>query len=135
MSSSGGPDGRGTDRAADRGNELGSYTYAPTIAADGVTVTASALDNYTSHHPSAYSVNYGDVHYVIHFQEMGAFVQDQIKLSTRLSITPGIRYDWANVFAQNLGKYQRMKAWVAAATGPSSSAKLWFSRIQDRRVR
>ncbi len=83
----------------DNTNALGSYTYAPTIAADG-TVLISALDHYNSNNPSGYSQNSGDVHFVYHQQEMGAFIQDQIKVTDRFSITPGIRYDWLNFLAQ-----------------------------------
>ncbi len=83
----------------DNTNSLGSYTYGPTVAADG-TVLASALDNYKSHQPSGFSQNYGDVHFIYHQQEMGAFIQDQIKINDRFSITPGIRYDWLNFLAQ-----------------------------------
>ena len=31
----------------------------------------------------------------------GAFFQDQITINDRLSITPGIRYDWQNIFTDN----------------------------------
>jgi hypothetical protein len=82
----------------DNTNELGSYTFGPTLAADG-SVEQSALDNYTNNLPSAFSQNTGDVHFIYHQQEMGAFVQDQFKVNERFSITPGIRYDWQNFLA------------------------------------
>jgi hypothetical protein len=84
----------------DNTNVLGSYTFSPTMAADGVTILHSALDNYLNNHPSAYSQNYGEDHFIYHQQEIGAFVQDQIKVNPRLSITPGLRYDWQNFFAE-----------------------------------
>jgi hypothetical protein len=84
----------------DNTNDLGSYTFGPTLAADGVTVLTSALQNYADNHPSGYSQNYGDTHFVYHQQEAGAFVQDQFKVNDRLSITPGLRYDWQNFLAQ-----------------------------------
>ena len=84
----------------DNTNSLGSYSYAPTMAADGVTVLQTALQNYQNNLPSGYSLGYGDVHYIYHQQEAGAFIQDQIKLTTRFSITPGLRYDWLNFLAQ-----------------------------------
>ena len=84
----------------DNTNALGTYTFSPTLASDGVSVLASALDNYSNNLPSAFSQNSGDTHFIYHQQEMGAFVQDQIKVSARFSITPGLRYDWRNFLAE-----------------------------------
>ena len=83
----------------DNSNALGTYTFSPVLAADGVTVITSAMENYQNNRPSAYSQNYGETHFIYHQQEMGAFIQDQIKVNTRFSITPGLRYDWQNFFA------------------------------------
>jgi hypothetical protein len=98
----------------DNSNALGSYTFGPTLAADGVTVLTSALDNYQANRPSGYSVNSGDTHFIYHQQELGAFVQDQFKINSRFSVTPGIRYDWQNFLATNrLGFAPRVSfAWV-----------------------
>ena len=84
----------------DNTNDLGSYTFSPILAPDGVTVLTSALSNYENNRPSAYSLASGQVHFVYHQQEMGAFIQDQIKISSRFSITPGLRYDWQNFLAE-----------------------------------
>jgi len=86
------------DRRAfdDHTNELGTYTFAPTMDATNTTVLTTALENYAQNRPSGYSLNQGDTHYIYHQQEMGAYIQDQIKLTKRLSITPGLRYDWQN---------------------------------------
>ena len=78
--------------------ELGSYTFAPTLATDG-SVEASALENYANNLPSGFSQNSGVSRFVYHQQEMGAFVQDQIKVTDRFSLTPGVRYDWQNFLA------------------------------------
>ncbi len=83
----------------DETNELGSYTYAPTLAGDGVTVLQSAFQNFDAGLPSGYSQNTGQTHFIYHQQEMGAFVQDQYKVADRFSITPGLRYDWENFLA------------------------------------
>ncbi len=98
----------------DNTNALGSYTFGPTLASDGITVLTSALDNYQANHPSGYSQNSGDVHFIYHQLEMGAFIQDQFKVNSRFSVTPGIRYDWQNFFAQKrLGFSPRVSfAWV-----------------------
>jgi hypothetical protein len=98
----------------DNTNALGSYTFGPTLASDGVTVLQTALQNYTANLPSGFSENTGDTHFVYHQQEMGAFVQDQIKFNARFSITPGLRYDWQNFLAnRRLGFSPRLSfAWV-----------------------
>lgn len=98
----------------DNTNALGTYTFGPTLASDGVTVIQSALEHYESSHPSGYSQNSGQVHFIYHQQEVGAFVQDQIKVNGRFSLTPGLRYDWQNFFAtKRLGFSPRVSfAWV-----------------------
>jgi len=97
----------------DNTNALGSYTFGPTLAPDG-TLQATALDNYNANRPSGYSQNTGDVHFIYHQQEMGAFVQDQFKFNNWFSITPGVRYDWQNFLAADrLGFAPRISfAWV-----------------------
>jgi len=98
----------------DNANSLGTYTFGPTLASDGVTLLASALDNYAANRPSGFSQNTGDVHFIYHQQEMGAFVQDQFKFNERFSMTPGLRYDWQNFLAEDrLGFAPRVSfAWV-----------------------
>jgi len=83
----------------DNTNALGTYTFAPTLAADGVTVLTSALQNYAENLPSGFTQNTGQVHFVYHQQEMGTFIQDQWKVTDRFSLTPGLRYDWQNFLA------------------------------------
>jgi hypothetical protein len=91
------------DRRAldDNTNQLGTYVFAPTLAADGVTVVTSALQNYAANRPSAFTQNSGVSRFVYHQQEAGAFVQDQFKVNSRFSVTPGLRYDWQNFLAQD----------------------------------
>jgi len=98
-------------------NALGTYTFGPTLAADGVTVRATALQNYTNGLPSGFSENTGDTHFIYHQQELGAFVQDQYKVNDRFAITPGVRYDWQNLLAsRRLGFSPRISfAWVLDA--------------------
>ena len=101
----------------DNTNALGTYTFGPTLAADGVTVLQTALENYANNLPSSFSQNTGDTHFIYHQQEMGAFVQDQFKINSRFSITPGLRYDWQNFLAtRRLGFAPRVSfAWVLDA--------------------
>lgn len=98
----------------DNTNSLGTYTFGPTLASDGVTVLQTALQNYTNNLPSGFSQNTGDVHFIYHQQEVGAFIQDQFKINARFAITPGIRYDWQNFLAnRRLGFEPRVSfAWV-----------------------
>ena len=104
------------DRRAydDNTNALGTYTFGPALAADGVTVLTPAIQNYENNLPSGYTLNSGVTHFVYHQQEMGAFIQDQWKINDRFSITPGLRYDWQNFLATDrLGFSPRVSfAWV-----------------------
>lgn len=97
----------------DNTNALGSYTFSPTVDANG-NVTATALDNYTNNLPSGFSQNTGDVRFIYHQQETGVYIQDQWKVTDTFSITPGIRYDWQNFLAsRHLGFAPRVSfAWV-----------------------
>ena len=97
----------------DNTNALGTYTFGPTLNADG-SVARTALENFTNELPSGFSQNTGDVHFIYHQQEMGAFIQDQFKVNERFSITPGLRYDWQNFLAdKRLGFAPRISfAWV-----------------------
>jgi hypothetical protein len=97
----------------DNTNALGTYTFGPTLNADG-SIAQTALENYANNLPSSYSQNTGDVRFIYHQQEMGVFVQDQFKINARFSITPGVRYDWQNFLAnKRLGFAPRVSfAWV-----------------------
>ena len=72
------------------------------------------LRTYANNLPSGFSQNTGDVHFIYHQQEAGAFIQDQFKMNERFSITPGVRYDWQNFLAdKRLGFAPRVSfAWV-----------------------
>ena len=103
------------DRRAydDNTNALGSYTYGPTLDANG-NVLVPAITNYQNNLPSGFSQNTGDTHFVYSQDEIGAFVQDQFKWNPRFSITPGLRYDWQNFLGdRRLGFSPRVSfAWV-----------------------
>jgi TonB dependent receptor/Carboxypeptidase regulatory-like domain len=117
----------------DNTNELGTYTFGPTLAADG-SMLQTAIENYSSNLPSGFSQNTGDVHFIYHQQEMGAFVQDQFKVNARFSITPGIRYDWQNFLAtERLGFAPRVSfAWVldeASKTVVRGGGGIYYDRF------
>jgi hypothetical protein len=79
----------------DHTNSAGTYTYGPTYSADG-TLLATAIQNYQSGVPSGFSIQQGRTRFVYHQQEVGAFIQDQLKVTPFFSLTPGLRYDWQN---------------------------------------
>ncbi len=76
----------------DRTNAAGTYTFA-------------SLADYQANRPSGYSAAQGASRFVYHQQEVGGFIQDQIKLTPRLSLTPGLRYDWQNFLAQDTNNF------------------------------
>ena len=72
----------------DRSNRDGTFTF-------------SSLDDYALGRPLSFVQQQGDGRLVFLQKVFGAFVQDQINVSDRLSITPGLRYDWQNIFTDN----------------------------------
>jgi Carboxypeptidase regulatory-like domain/TonB dependent receptor len=88
----------------DHTDEDGTYTYSPTYAADG-TLLESAIQNEQADDPSGYTVKEGQTRFVYHQQEAGAFVQDQIKVLPRFSLTPGLRYDWQNFLSGSVNNF------------------------------
>jgi len=79
----------------DNSDRLGTYTYSPTYAPDG-SLLATAIQNQQAGDPSGFTMKQGQTRFVYHQQELGAFVQDQIKIFPRFSVTPGLRWDWQN---------------------------------------
>lgn len=63
----------------------------------------SSLQDYANGHPLSYVLQRGQSHYVFTYKELAGFVQDQIRLQPKLSITVGLRYDWQNYFHSNHG--------------------------------
>lgn len=88
----------------DNTNRAGTYTYSPTYAADG-SVIATSIQNEQAGNPSGYTAKEGQIRFVYHQQETGAFVQDQIKLTHRFSLTPGLRYDWQNFLSSDVNNF------------------------------
>jgi Carboxypeptidase regulatory-like domain/TonB dependent receptor len=92
----------------------GTYTYSPVYAANGTTVITSAIQNEQAGIPSGYSLKQGQNRFVYHQDEVGGFVQDQIKLKPWFSVTPGLRYDWQNFLSSDMNNFSpRVSfAWV-----------------------
>ncbi len=87
----------------DRSNREGTYTF-------------SSLEDYALGRPLSFSRQQGDGALVFLQKVFGAFVQDQISVTDRLSITPGIRYDWQNIFTDNNNIAPRLSAAYAVDT-------------------
>lgn len=76
----------------DHSNERGTYTYA-------------SLADYQNGLPSSFSIQTGQSRFLYHQLELGGFVQDQVKLYSNFSITPGLRYDWQNFLGDNRSNF------------------------------
>jgi hypothetical protein len=102
----------------DNTNTLGSYTFSPTYAADG-SLQTTAIQNYLDHNPSAFSQAQGQVRFVYHQQEFGAFIQDQYKVTPRFSLTPGVRYDWQNFLSGHVLNFSPRLSFAFVLDQPS----------------
>jgi hypothetical protein len=88
----------------DHTDEDGTYSYSPTYAADGAE-TETAIQAEQAGDPSGYTLKEGQTRFVYHQQEVGAFIQDQVKVGSRLSVTPGLRWDWQNFLPGDVVNY------------------------------
>jgi hypothetical protein len=71
----------------DHTNRQGTYTFA-NAAAYSPTPT-----------PSSFSIQQGQDRFITLFARSGAFVLDQIQLTPRFTVTPGLRYDFQNTLS------------------------------------
>ena len=72
----------------DRTNRNGTYKFA-------------SLAMFQANQPYAFTIQQGQERYVSHFFQIGGYVQDTIQLTPRLTLTPGLRYDWQSVVAED----------------------------------
>ncbi len=70
---------------SDRTNDLGAFQFA-------------SLDDYVAGRPFAAVLQQGDPRTVFVEKNVGAFVQDDWRVNSRLSMAFGLRYDWQNFF-------------------------------------
>ncbi len=108
----------------DRSNREGTYTF-------------SSLEDYAVGRPLSFSRLEGDGALVFLQKVFGAFVQDQISVTDRLSITPGIRYDWQNIFTDNNNVAPRLSAAYALDTKTAirAGAGVFYDRAGDGPIR
>jgi outer membrane receptor protein involved in Fe transport len=66
----------------------------------------------------------------------GAFVQDQITVGSRFSVTPGLRYDWQNIFVDNNNFAPRVSAALAldSKTVLRGGAGVFYDRAGDSAI-
>ncbi|MBV8819030.1 MAG: TonB-dependent receptor, partial [Acidobacteriaceae bacterium] len=84
-------------------NRYGSYTYNSNQVVNGVTVsplTAFALDfsgNSTGRHYSSYSQAFGNPVVDVNLPEVSWYLQDEWRITPKLTISPGLRFEWAGI--------------------------------------
>jgi len=69
----------------DKTNRDGTYTYASAAAYPAT--------------PSTFSIQQGQERFETLFVQPSAFFMDQVKMTPRLTVVPGLRYDFQNVFS------------------------------------
>lgn len=108
----------------DRSNREGTFTF-------------SSLEDYALGRPLSFSQQQGDGSLVFLQKVFGAFFQDQISVSDRFSITPGIRYDWQNIFRDNNNFAPRVSAAYAIndKTAMRGGAGVFYDRAGDGALR
>ena len=67
----------------DFSNRQGTYTFA-------------SLAAYQANTPLSFSLQQGQSRFLTHFDQPSAFFLDQIQVTSRLTVTPGVRYDFQN---------------------------------------
>src|SRR5882757_9386677 len=72
----------------DRTNRLGTYKF-------------SSLTTYSSNTPYVFTAQQGPGRGLYWINEFGSFIQDQIKLSPKLQLALGLRYDWQTFLPDN----------------------------------
>ena len=74
-------------------NRQGTYTFA-------------SLAAYEQNTPVTYTLQQGQARFLTHFDQPGAFLQDQIQVSQRMTVTPGVRYDFQNALPGTMDAVQ-----------------------------
>jgi outer membrane receptor protein involved in Fe transport len=108
----------------DRANRDGTYTF-------------SSLGDYALGRPLSFVRQQGDGRLVFLQKVFGSFVQDQFNVSERFSITPGLRYDWQNIFTDNNNVAPRLSVAYAfdKKTAVRGGAGVFYDRAGDGPIR
>jgi hypothetical protein len=104
----------------DQTNAAGTYTFA-------------TLADFDAGRPQSFVQQRGNGNLVFLQKVFGAFVQDQIMVSDRFSVTPGLRYDWQNIFTDNNNFAPRVSAaWALnTKTAIRGGAGVFYDRAGD----
>jgi hypothetical protein len=108
----------------DQTNRQGTYTF-------------SSLEDYALGHPLSFTQQQGDGSLVFMQKVFGAFLEDQINVNDHLSVTPGVRYDWQNIFTDNNNFAPRVSVAYALnrATAVRGGAGIFYDRAGDGPIR
>ena len=77
----------------DNTNRQGTYTFAKLAAYQTLT-------------PNTFSIQQGQSRFITHYDQPGAFILDQIQVNERLTVTPGVRYDFQNALPGTMDAVQ-----------------------------
>ena len=88
----------------DRSNRLGTFTFA-------------SLADYVANRPYVFTAQQGPGRGLYWINEIGAFIQDQIKLSPHLQLSLGLRYDWQTYLSDNNNLAPRVSLSYAPGKG------------------
>jgi outer membrane receptor protein involved in Fe transport len=108
----------------DRTNREGTFTF-------------SSLEDFAAGRPLSFSRQEGDGSLVFLQKVFGAFFQDQITINDRFSVTPGLRYDWQNIFTDNNNMAPRLSGAYAlnGRTAVRGGAGVFYDRAGDGPIR
>jgi hypothetical protein len=88
----------------DRTNRLGTYKF-------------SSLSSYSGNTPYVFTAQQGPGRGLYWINEFGSFIQDQIKLSPKLQLALGLRYDWQTFLPDNNNLAPRISLAYAPGDG------------------
>jgi hypothetical protein len=88
----------------DRTNRLGTYKF-------------SSLSSYSGNTPYVFTAQQGPGRGLYWINEFGSFIQDQIKLSSKLQLALGLRYDWQTFLPDNNNLAPRISLAYAPGDG------------------
>jgi hypothetical protein len=92
----------------DMTDRQGAYTYGAVpncTPANSSDTHCSALNTYPNS-PASFTLQQGQTRFLTHYDQPGAFFLDQIQLTERLTVTPGVRYDFQNALPGTMNAVQ-----------------------------
>jgi hypothetical protein len=68
--------------------------------------TFASLAAFAAGTPNTFTIQQGQSRFLTHYEQPGAFFLDQIQLNERLTVTPGVRYDFQNALPGTMDAVQ-----------------------------